>query len=44
MNLDKKNLVQRPHLNYSYSVKCPFTLVFVNFAQVVSKLISISNF
>jgi hypothetical protein len=37
-------LVQKPHLNHSYSVKCPFTLVFVNFAQVVSELISTSNF
>jgi hypothetical protein len=37
-------LVQQPHLNHSYSVKCPFTLVFVIFSQVVYKLIPISKF
>jgi hypothetical protein len=33
-------LNQKPHKNYSYSVKCPFTLTFVNFAQVVSKKVA----
>ena len=37
-------LTQKPHRDQSYSVKCPFTLTFVNFAQGVSELISTSNF
>jgi hypothetical protein len=37
-------LTQRPHRDLSYSVKCPFTLTFVNFAQGASELVSTSNF
>jgi hypothetical protein len=37
-------LTQKPHRNWSYSVKFPFTLTLVNFVQGASKLNSTSNF